>query len=89
MSHFYGVVQGSRGEATRTGGSGSGMRTTAASWQGAVQVQLYMDAETGKDFAHVYLRPWRGRGVDQTLYRGPVGAFDPAGLPQIEAEAVS
>lgn len=38
MSHFYGTVQGNRGEATRGGSKNSGMDTATASWEGSVQV---------------------------------------------------
>jgi hypothetical protein len=72
MAHFYGTLKGSRGEATRCGTKSSGVQVTAASWSGAVTVELYHNAETGQDMAHVYLRPWHGRGTDLALYSGPV-----------------
>jgi hypothetical protein len=75
MSHFYGILQGNRGEATRCGHKSSGLHTVAAAWSGAVQVDLLVNAD-GEDIAHVYLRTWHGNGVNQTLYMGPVGEFD-------------
>jgi hypothetical protein len=72
MAHFLGSVQGNRSEASRLGSKNSGLHIISASWQGAVEVYLSHD-ETGKDIASVFLIPWRGHGVSQTLYVGPVG----------------
>lgn len=81
MAHFYGVLQGSRGQATRCGTKSSDLDVTAASWQGAVRVHLQHNAVTGEDVATVYLTSWHGAGVarDVTLYHGPV-----SGAPQAE-----
>jgi hypothetical protein len=74
MSHFYGVLQGSRGEATRCGTKGSGMETIAASWNGAIRTTLYI--KDGEDYARVEKIRWHGNGVSQVLYDGPVGGAD-------------
>jgi hypothetical protein len=71
MAHFYGSVQGARGEATRLGHKSSGMRTVAASWSGSVTTELYH--RDGVDYARVRLLPWNNMGVERTLYDGPVG----------------
>jgi len=71
MSHFYGVLNGSRGEATRCGTKKSGLAVTAASWSGAVSVRLYVNAD-GVDRARVSLVPWHGAGTSRVLYDGPV-----------------
>ena len=79
MSHFYGIVQGNRGEATRGGSKNSGYSAVAASWEGAVKVNLWFNAEQGdggEDWAEVYLTPWRGAGKNILLYRGPVSGRD-------------
>lgn len=81
MSHFYGTLKGSRGEATRGGTKNSGLHVVAASWQGAVEVYLTEDTKTGQDVAHVALIQWHGRGQypPKVLYDGPVsGALVPA-----------
>lgn len=70
MAHFYGVLQGARGEASRLGHKSSGLRATAASWQGAVRTELY--EKDGEDYALVQLLPWRGQGTNKVLYDGPV-----------------
>jgi hypothetical protein len=72
MSHFYGTVQGHRGEATRAGSKDSGIETYAASWHGAVHAALSQVDE--HDVAHVGIVPWQGRGERVTLYTGPMGA---------------
>ena len=71
MSHFYGVLSGSRGEATRCGTKNSGMSATAASWKGAINVVLY--EENGVDMYRVVQIPWRGNGVSKVLAKGVVG----------------
>ena len=70
MAHFYGVLQGARGQATRLGHKGSGLSTTAASWQGAVRVELFV--KDGVDWAVVGLTTWQGAGITKVLYDGPV-----------------
>lgn len=72
MSHFYGRLQGSRGEATRGGSKSSGFVSYMASWQGAVRVSLHYNEKTGQDYATVSLEPWHGSGTTRTLYNGPV-----------------
>jgi hypothetical protein len=44
MAHFYGTINGQRGQASRLGGKASGLTTYAASWQGAVKVSLWYDS---------------------------------------------
>lgn len=78
MAHFYGSVQGSRGQAHRAGGRASGLNVTAASWEGAVQVRLFFNEETNSDWCVVSLGRWHGRGSERVLYRGPVDGA-PAG----------
>lgn len=41
MAHFYGTLQGNRGEASRLGTKDSGITTYAASWEGAVRVHIW------------------------------------------------
>jgi hypothetical protein len=71
MSHFYGSLKGTKGEATRCGDKKNGLCTYAASWSGAVKVDL-THREDGVDWASVYLVPWQGSGVTLRLYEGPV-----------------
>ena len=69
MSHFYGTLEGSRGEATRCGTKDSGMQAIAAGWGGAIRVDVYR--QDGVDQYRVTLEPWRGSGGDyRTLAEG-------------------
>lgn len=77
MSYFYGVLQGQRGEATRTGSKSSGIHATAASWSGAISVRIFHDEASGKDIYEVYQSPWLGRGVSQRIASGVVGEEHP------------
>lgn len=77
MSYFYGTVSGAaKTTATRRGYRSSGLRTTAASWQGAVRVSL--EERNGKDFAVIQLIPWHGRGVTRVLCEVPVDGSEAA-----------
>jgi len=79
MSHFYGTLKGSRGEATRCGTKKSGITTHTASWEGAVRVELYQ--KDGIDYAKVCLTKWRnGAGDYKLLYDGPVSGREQNGL---------
>ena len=52
MAHFYGSMQGSRGEATRCGTKGSGMSAHVRSWTHGIEACIGSDAN-GND--RVYL----------------------------------
>lgn len=60
MAHFYGEVEGKRGPASRIGTEDSGLSTIAASWDGAVQVELWYDRETGQNHYRVKIIGWGG-----------------------------
>ena len=76
MSHFYGCVQGNRGEATRGGSKNSGYYTIAASWDGAIEVRLKHDPKTKKDYYVVSQTEWRGKGNEREIARGILGERD-------------
>lgn len=61
MSHFYGVLKGSRGVVTRCGTRSSGINVTAAGWRGAIDVNIW-HAASGHDMFRVMLTPWHGSG---------------------------
>lgn len=60
MSHFYGCLNGQAGPATRRGSKNSGLKVTAASWNGAINVYLHHNPKTGKDEYHIELTSWHG-----------------------------
>ena len=81
MAHFYGTLQGNRGEASRLGTKSSGLDVVAASWEGAVRVSVSYDEQSGKDVVYVSLTPWHGSGINKTLYSGPIGGAVKATRP--------
>lgn len=70
MAHFYGTLEGNRGQATRMGTKASGLSTIAASWEGAVSVEIQHHEETGKDTFTISLIPWHGNGINRTIATG-------------------
>jgi hypothetical protein len=68
MAKFIGKVRGGRGEASRLGHKS--IQTVAASWQGAVSVEL-REVE-GHIIADVSLRQWHGGGVTKAIWQGRV-----------------
>lgn len=72
MAHFYGTLEGSRGQITRCGTKNSGVTVVAASWKGAVRISLWFDEKNNVDMMDVSLIPWKGVGSSRILYHGPV-----------------
>ena len=74
MSHFYGMISRSARKTVPTarGHASSGLETVAASWQGAVEVNLFHDTKTGRDMFRVCLIPWHGHGINKELLSGPI-----------------
>ena len=62
MARFYGSTQGERGQAHRLGHRG--MNVTAASWAGAISVELWTDSE-GVERYRVARTAWKGHGSDK------------------------
>ncbi len=62
MSHFYGTLQGSRGQATRLGAKNSGLRVQAASWTGCIETRIYYDKDHERNMFRVWLTPWGSQG---------------------------
>lgn len=53
MSRFYASIQGSRGEATRSGGAASGIHGHIRGWNVGAYVECDVD-EQGRDVVRVY-----------------------------------
>jgi len=69
MARFFGLVQGSRGQATRLGHQG--LLTYCASHSGAIVCQAHV--KDGADWVRVLRIPWRRSGGDfVVLYDGPM-----------------
>ena len=73
MAHFYGTVQGTRGEASRLGTKNSGLRTVAASWAGSIEVWLGHNDTTGEDTFSVDMKPHHGTGDTVEIAKGVLG----------------
>lgn len=54
MAHFYGSVQGGRGEATRLGHKNSGIRAMAQGWNQGVSINGYYNEEEDRDEFTIY-----------------------------------
>lgn len=73
MAHFRGTLKGTRGDTSRLGTIGSGLKARLASWEGAVEVRLYYDGTVQKDMCEVVQRQHNGAGVYRTVAVFPVG----------------
>jgi len=62
LSHFYSEIQGNRGEATRCGSAGSGIRSNAKGWSSGVVVRGYIDQETDSDVFTIQMTSGSGGG---------------------------
>ena len=82
MSHFYGTLKGSRGEASRCGTKKSGVEVVAASWAGAIRVHVFQD-DDGNDRFYVAMVPWGGSGDSFEIASGPIGKADEIKLTAI------
>lgn len=74
MARFWGKIMGKKGPgASRLGSSKSGLYCVAASWDGAVDVHLYVD-DKNRDCACINLVPWGsgGRRNSTTVFAGPL-----------------
>lgn len=70
MSRFYGTLTGrAKTVATRRGDNGSGIITFAASWNGAIRVEVGTD-HLGREVFEVRMVPWHGVGKTRLLSRG-------------------
>lgn len=68
MARFKGSVQGSRGEASRLGGTESGLRVYANGWRSGVMVRGEVN-EDGEDVFYVYATGGSGPGYARMLGR--------------------
>ena len=73
MSHFYGTLEGNRGEVTRCGSKASGITSYAAGWRGAIRVDVF--ERDGEDRFQVTLVPWQNSGgIHQVIAEGVLNA---------------
>lgn len=72
MSHFYGSMQGNRGETTRQGTKGSGISAHIRGWNFGVKVIMYRNPQ-GNDVTDIYLTC----GSDGVGHDKHLGSFTP------------
>jgi len=70
MSHFYATIPDSarRTVPTARGHKTTGVKTIAASWNGAIEVEL--THVEGKDLFSVRRIPWQGNGKREDIAKG-------------------
>jgi hypothetical protein len=75
MSHFYASIPYSARKTVPTarGHKNTGIKTHAASWAGAIQVDVYHNDETGKDQFIVRQVKHHGAGIEAILSEGTIG----------------
>ena len=75
MSHFYARIPTSarRTIATARGHKSTGITIEAASWAGAIQVQVWHDTKTNTDQFMVQQIPWHGQGTHELMAVGELG----------------
>jgi hypothetical protein len=61
VAHFYGKVQGNRGEATRTGSKNSGMSSSAMGWDLGGTVVMDYNPDLDTDVVKFYTTRDNGR----------------------------
>ena len=91
MAHFYGTVQGTRGEASRLGTKSTGLTTEACSYAGKISVYISHDEKTGTDRFDIRMKPHLGKGEFAEIASGTLGDASTVvhPLPQQPAEPMS
>tara|TARA_R100001015_G_C4607330_1_gene162438 strand:+ start:905 stop:1189 length:285 start_codon:yes stop_codon:yes gene_type:complete len=84
MAHFYGTVSGNgRTKASRTGTKKTEIKTTAASWDGAIEVKIFWDSINEVNKYQITQIPWKGAGKYSLIKEG---IFEKSLLQQIKQE---
>lgn len=68
MSHFYGIVNGAgKTEATRRGHKTTGIETIAASYAGAIQVEVRHSIMYGADQYRIVEMSWPSKSIRRVI----------------------
>ena len=67
MTHFYGILKGSRQEVTRTAGKYGGVKSIVASYSGCIVSELYYNNDEKKNCYRILLGKWCGNGPDERI----------------------
>jgi len=75
MSHFYGKIPISarKTEPTARGHKKTGLSTIAASWAGAIRVNVWHNPNEDVDCYEVEMIPWESKGDRHVIARGVLG----------------
>ena len=75
MSHFYGMIPGSARKTVPTarGHKKTGLATIAASWAGAIRVNVWHNPNEDVDCYEVEMIPWESKGDRHVIARGVLG----------------
>jgi len=77
MAHFYGIIKGNgQTKSTRCGTKKTGIKTTIASWDGAIQVNMWWDSINEINKYEITEIPWHGSGKTNTIQSGIIGQSD-------------
>jgi len=75
MSHFYGMIPESARKTVPTarGHKKTGLATIAASWAGAIRVNVWHNPNEDVDCYEVEMIPWESQGDRHVIARGVLG----------------
>ncbi len=75
MSHFYGMIPESARKTVPTarGHKKTGLATIAASWAGAIRVNVWYNPNEDVDCFEVEMIPWENHGDSTVIARGILG----------------
>jgi hypothetical protein len=75
MAHFYGAipVSGRKTTATARGHKNTGLVVQAATWQGAIEIELRYCGTTGQNLYTVREIPWHNSGQYREIETGAFG----------------
>jgi hypothetical protein len=82
MAHFYGTIKGNGlTKSTRCGTKKTGIKTTIASWDGAIEVEMWYDSTNKVNRYKISEIPWggipklagQGKGQHNLIKKGIIG----------------
>ena len=76
MSHYYGAIHGSRNTpVTRCGTKVSGITSYTASWDGAIETNMWFNETEDQDYVEINRVLWPEKRLLKTIYRGPLAGL--------------
>ena len=84
MAKFLAQAQGNRGATHRLGGAESGIKTIAASWDGAISVRMHEDSISHAVMVVIHCEPWHGRGETILVYSGTLADLQSGAVHMVQ-----